>query len=228
MVQDDQRALIGSYSPLGAVPAGDRLVSVLLEPAEHGPRPVPAVVDLLLWARQHYPYWREGRQVLLHRHELHPDEDWEDFVPVAEPLPLPDVSDDAVIDGTAVRLWAQHWAECRSALADAIIAASETGAAVEAISDGDHRSAFWLALRSARRQVVIADDAVSARAADAAMIAELRARRKAGASVLLLHPDLPAESNAGRQLAAIEEGPGRRPSGWAGQAAGFSWLTTSS
>lgn len=209
LVQDDDRALVGSYGPLSADAPGDRQVSVLVEPAERGPRPVPAVVDLLVWARQNYPYWRDGRQIMLHRHEFDPDGDVEDYVPVTAELPLPDVEDDTLIDAAAVRLWADNWAECRDAFTAAVAAAAQVGAALEVVADGDNRSAFWEALRSAGRQVVIADDAVSSRATDTALVTEIRARRQAGAAVLLVHPALSASSNAGRQLAGLEEGPGQ-------------------
>jgi hypothetical protein len=209
MVQDDDRALVGSNGPLSGDPPGDRQVSVLVEPADDGPRPVPAVVDLLIWARQNYPYWREGRQIKLHRHEFDPDADPEDYVPQTAEVPLPGVEDDTLIDAAAVRLWAQNWAECRDAFAAAAMAGAQVGAVLEVVEGGDHVSAFWEGLRHATRQVVIADDTVSSRAVDAALISEIRARRQAGAAVLLLHPALPANSSAGRHLAELEQGPER-------------------
>jgi hypothetical protein len=209
MVQDDHRALVGSNGLLSGDPPGDRQISVLVEPAADGPRPVPAVVDLLIWARQNYPYWREGRQIKLHRHEFDPDADQEDYVPLTAQVPLPGVEDDTLIDAAAVRLWAQNWAECRDAFAAAATAGAQVGAALEMVADGDHMSAFWQGLRHARRRVVIADDTVTSRATDAALITEIRARREAGAAVLLLHPALPANSSAGRHLADLEQGPDR-------------------
>ncbi|WP_433788575.1 hypothetical protein [Actinoplanes sp. CA-252034] len=197
VIQDNVRALVGSRSPLDGSAIGRSTLSVLVEPSEKGPLPVPAITDLLIWARQHYPYWRQGRRIMLHRHEFDPDGEMDERQPIESAITRPEpVAEDAVIDRAAIEVWVTGWRQYHTALTEAAAGAERVGPAVQLINNGGHISAFWSVVRSADQRLVIADDRFDPRVATADLADTIRARHAAGARTLLLHP--PATGGRGK------------------------------
>jgi hypothetical protein len=171
---------------------GDDALSTLIEPAEKGPLPVPAVVDLLIWARQNYPYWRQGRRIMLHRHEFDPDGQLDERQPVPSAVMRPESNAERrSIDAVAVRVWATSWTEYHTTLMEAAARAEQVGPAVRVVTGAEFTSTLWGAVRTAQLRLVVADDRVDPRVANTDLADAIRARRAAGAQTLLLHPRLP-------------------------------------
>ena len=192
VIQDDTRALVGSHNPLDGSSLGRDALSTLIEPADKGPLPVPAVVDLLIWARQNYPYWRHGRRIMLHRHEFDPDGELDERQPTTAAVTTPEsIAERQTIDAAAVRVWATSWLEYYTALVEAAVRSEQVGPAVRVVTDSELTSTFWGAVRTADRRLVVADDRVDTRVANADLAEAIRARRAAGAQTLLLHPRIP-------------------------------------
>ena len=189
IIQDDVRALVGSHSPLDGSTLSRDALSILIEPAEKGPLPVPAVVDLLIWTRQNYPYWRQGRRIMLHRHEFDPDGEMDERQPSTATITRPEsVAERQTIDAAAVRVWATSWTEHHTALTEAATRAEQVGPAVRVVSDAGLTSTLWGAVRAADRRLIVADDRIDTRVANADLAEAIRARCAAGAQTLLLHP----------------------------------------
>ncbi|HEV7652725.1 MAG TPA: hypothetical protein VGP26_31605 [Actinophytocola sp.] len=208
IVQDDHRALVGSHSPLGADPIGANEVSALIEPAAEGAHPPHAVVDLLLWARETFPHWQQGRRIKLHRHEFDHDDRPETIGPVPADVPIPVRPPDPVEDAQK-KLWVDSWAEHHAALAAAKDELTKLAPTVEVILDGGHREVLWHGLRTARRRLLIADDRIDLEIANEAMAKTIRERRQDGAVVRLVHPAPRRTGNEPAPFAELGSGRGR-------------------
>src|SRR5262249_28660209 len=144
-----------------------------------------AVTGLLRWARDEYPRWSLGQRIELGAESADP-------IPVS---PDPDSTvgrrdawettdpDLTVLEDGALSLWAARWTEVHATLAQTQAEILAKAATVEVVRDGEHRSALWDGLRSARRRVVLADDRIGARTAKSSLVRQIKDCRDAGASV---------------------------------------------
>lgn len=68
---------------------------------------------------------------------------------------------------------------------------------------------LWEGLRAARRRLVITDDRIDQRTANASVVRSIRERRTAGAVVHLVHPEVARADRATESIASLRTGPGR-------------------
>lgn len=206
VVQDDRRAMVGAHGALSGRGLGSTATSVLVGPVgDEAPR---AVVDLLLWGRRQYPHWQEGQRIKLHPNQFGRS----DAVvrrPAALDVALPEVGEQ--VDEPVIRLWAQSWVEHHAALLAARSRSEARGPIVDVVADGEHRTLLGDCLRGARRRLIVTDDRIDVSVADDAYAQEIRDRRSAGVTVLLIHPQLPGNAAAENRFGTLGSGPDRIP-----------------
>ncbi|WP_433618145.1 hypothetical protein ACQP2P_20185 [Dactylosporangium sp. CA-139114] len=189
IVQDDQRALVGSHGPLSAIPPVEREASVLIEPGSAGPNPPSAVIDLLLWARSAFPHYQVGRLIKADAQDFEHDDIADTGGPAVLDVPLPSFDRDDV-DAAVVKILQSSWAEHHTALVQAYQTQAGPDAVVEIVRDGQHRTQLWYGLRAARRRLVVTDDRIDTHALEGDIATALRDRMAAGAVVLVAHPQI--------------------------------------
>jgi hypothetical protein len=205
VIQDNRRALVGSYCVTarfwGTVPP----VSVLLEDAADGPTSPEVVEDLLVWARDELPYPQDRRRVLTRR---------EDFGPRSETEPPPGLlrgdwpQPGPEPDDAEVRLLADKWRSTQQALeamyADMVRAAPEA----ERVTEGEVRQISIDLMRGATRQLILADDRTDPAIANSDLAKLLQKRRSENVTVQLIHPALRGQDAAG-PFGQLATGPNR-------------------
>jgi hypothetical protein len=204
IIQDNRRALVGSYCVTRPFWHKATPVSVLLEEPADGPSPPEVVEDLLLWAQNELPYLQERKSVLTARDEFTSGTFASGpFASGARAAPVPGIlrgtwptlGTDDHPDDAMVRLLADQWEAARCALknlhADLLAAGPEAGP----VSEGEARTVSFDLIRAADRQVVLADDMTDPAAANSELARLLRARRKKNVAVHLIHPPLKAQDD---------------------------------
>ena len=206
VIQDNRRALVGSYcvtAPFwGTLPP----VSVLLEQADNGPSPPAVVEDLLIWARNELPYPQDRRGVLTGRDEFgssptmatpRPDllrGDWPQRGPQK--------------DDAEVRLLADQWRSTQQALQDLYTAMVRVGSEAELVTEGEVRQISLDLMRAASHQLIVADDRTDPVIANSSLAALLRKRRSEDVTVHLIHPAL-KQQDADEPFGQLATGPNR-------------------
>jgi hypothetical protein len=206
VIQDNRRALVGSYcvtAPFhGTVPP----VSVLLESAADGPPAPQAVGDLLDWARDELPYPQDRRGVLTRREDFGSASDMPPRSPDLLRGDWPEPGLDR--DDAAVRLLADKWRSTQQALHAMYANTVRAGPEAERITEGEIRQISFDLIRAATRQLIVADDRTDPAIANSDLAKLLRKRQSENVVVQLIHPALKPRDAAGPfgQLAA---GPNR-------------------
>ncbi|MFF9199354.1 hypothetical protein ACF09L_29530 [Streptomyces sp. NPDC014779] len=196
LIQDDERAFVGTRSVLDFDPGS----SVLVQAAPDAAGPARCVVDLLLWARRVYPYRSDSRRIAF-RHE--------DFgrtreTAVAAPAPavmapdrLPVPAENWEADQVAARaVWAAEWEEVHARLVGAVAALHHGDPIVRTTDDADYGDAVHQALGGTMDRLVVTDDRADRIVCGDLLARRLRARIDAGAVLHLHHPALPAPVSA--------------------------------
>ncbi|MFD5137688.1 hypothetical protein ACFWMX_15815 [Streptomyces sp. NPDC058378] len=195
VVQDNQRAFVGTHSPLSVDIARDTRgeVGILVEgTAQDGPPGTPqCVTDLLIWARKSFPYWQLGQRILIQDDSFGPVPERRRAEPVAAVLPPGEEEghvDRLRQDPAARALWVESWVEHHAVLSGALRRATEGDPVVEILEDGAPRDLVQQALHSATRRLVLADDSSDAQASDERFVAALGERLDQGVAVQLIRP----------------------------------------
>ncbi|MGW7436568.1 hypothetical protein [Streptomyces sp. NPDC054849] len=194
VVQDNQRAFVGTHSPLDVNTARDNRgeVGILIEgAAQEGPPGVPqCVTDLLIWARKSFPFWQLGQRILVQDDHFEPVPDQRRAEPAAVPPPGEEEGQMALLrqDATARALWSESWAEHHAVLTDVLHRATKGDPVVEILEDGAPRDLIQQALHTATRRLLLADDSFDARASDERFVAALGERIDQGVIVQLIRP----------------------------------------
>ena len=205
LVADGNRALVSSHSMVGSPPPGGQESAVLIEPVEGGAASPAAVVELLEWARTEFPRWSLGQRIELPAEET-------PTVPASQGEAWDNAEFNRnVMDEGAVRLWADRWAAIHGSFVETRAQIVAKAATAEVVKDGAHRTALWDGLRSAKRRLVLADDRIDARTANASLVRAIRDRAESGVSVDLIHPELPAADRGPESIASLRTGPNRVP-----------------
>ncbi|MFG2121345.1 hypothetical protein [Streptomyces sp. NPDC048710] len=208
VIQDNQRAFIGTHSPLDVGTVRDKRgeVGLLVEGiAQDGPHSRPqCVTDLLVWARKSFPYWQLGQRILIEDGRFATATEARRAEPAAAaPPPGEDEGRLDLLrhDPAARALWAESWAEHHAVLADALHRATEGDPVVEILEDGAPRDLLQQALQTASRRLVLADDVQGAHASDERFIAALAKRIDQGVAVQLIRPGTRGPENPTAQSA---------------------------
>ncbi|MFC9679938.1 hypothetical protein [Streptomyces sp. NPDC056948] len=194
VVQDNQRAFVGTHSPLDVNTTSNNRgeVGILVEgAAQDGPPGVPqCVIDLLIWARKSFPYWQLGQRILVQDDHFEPVPEQRRAEPATVPPPGEEEGQIAVLrqDATARALWAESWAEHHAVLRDVLHRATQGDPVVEILEDGAPRDLVQQALHGASRRLVLADDGSDAQASDERFVAALGGRIDQGVTVQLIRP----------------------------------------
>jgi phosphatidylserine/phosphatidylglycerophosphate/cardiolipin synthase-like enzyme len=185
VIRDAHQALVTSYNFLDPPIHRDSLeVGVLIEGTSPGVAPA-AVLDLLEWARDAFPDYRQSQRLLLLPDELGAVEPSEPVVPLPPEVPKPGaVRGDAVGASPAIRHWATEWSAAHEKL-QTLSLQHRHGA--ELVVDREHREALWSSLRSAERRLAILSDKLSADVVTDRFARHLRTRLAGGASCALVY-----------------------------------------
>ncbi|GAB7105254.1 hypothetical protein JCM4814A_35680 [Streptomyces phaeofaciens JCM 4814] len=210
VVQDNQRAFVGTHSPLDVNTARTNRgeVGILIEgAAQDGPPGVPqSVTDLLIWARKSFPYWQLGQRILVQDDHFESVPERRRTEPAAVSPPGEEEGRMAVLrqDASARGLWAESWAEHHAVLTDVLYRATKGDPVVEILEDGAPRDLVQQALHTATRRLLLADDSVDARALDERLVAVLGGRIDQGVSVQLIRPTARGQEQPSTQPALRE------------------------
>ncbi|WP_329021538.1 hypothetical protein [Streptomyces sp. NBC_00690] len=188
VIQDDQRAYVGSQGVL-TLGAG---TGVLVRSATDGSEPPLCVVDLLIWARRSYPYWRIGQRIAFRA---------EEFRRTGQPAAgdagwfaterLPGLPDGWEADEVAARaVWADAWRREGRRFAAAVAEVHRGHPIVRMTSDAAYRDLVQYALHSAADRLAVTDDHAENEICGDSLARVLRARMDAGVVVHLHHPVL--------------------------------------
>jgi hypothetical protein len=184
VVQDDERALVTSFSVLGDLRSTER-IGVVLGPAEGSDGPAQVVTELLSWCRRAFPDWKAQRRIAVHGSEFgRPPPSAHRRRLVAEDPP--DKPSERPEDAE-IQLWAASWRSVLLTLLEQRVRTADRTAA-RVLADGENRELFWDLLRSAQRRLVVADDRLAPVVADLALASEIRECRERGAAVQLICP----------------------------------------
>ncbi|MFI9804230.1 hypothetical protein ACIHEJ_07645 [Streptomyces sp. NPDC052301] len=191
LIQDDERAFVGTRSVLDFDPGG----SVLVQAAPDASGPARCVVDLLLWARRVYPYRSDSRRIAF-RHEDFGRTRETTSAPAPGLVPpgrLPTLADGWQDDQVAARvMWAAQWEDIHARLVGAVAALQDGDPVVRMTDDADYRDAVHQALGGTMNRLAITDDRADRIVCGDFFARRLRLRLDAGAVLHLHHPALPA------------------------------------
>ncbi|MBQ0985564.1 hypothetical protein KBZ10_13785 [Streptomyces sp. F63] len=194
VIADHTAALVTSAAPLSGA-GGRSSVGLLLEqPGDDS----PVITELLDWVRASVPSYEHSRLVRVRAADFRTADPGTAGAPAPEPargrgrgeLPEPAVeapAEDPSVETSALELWVGGWsAYLRQA--QARLAARRLPAA-RLVTDATHRTLFRVALRRARRRLVIASDGLAAEIVDTGLVGALRSRLEEGVEVTLVLPD---------------------------------------
>ncbi|MFD0409347.1 hypothetical protein [Kitasatospora sp. NPDC127116] len=200
MIQDDERACVGSRSLLTV----DSGAGVLVQRPEGSAAPARCVVDLLIWARSFFPDWQTSRRIAFRPEDLGrtPDAD-----PAPAPVPvarvLPELPDEAIQDSPAARIrWAADWRDTATRLTGAIRKLHTGVPVVLTVQDAEYQALIHQALHTEASRIAVTDDHAEHEVCGDALGHHLQAQLDNGATVHLFHPVPagPAASEAFEQL----------------------------
>ena len=208
VIQDDCRAIVASHSQLGVHPPGPGEVGLLIEPTKDGSGIPRVVAELLEWVRSEFPRWALAQRI--------ERADWQEpVVPTVASESEADEEEDGSemtrirpgdVDETTVGLWAAGWGATLRALRDARAEILQGEPAIELVRDAEHRALLWQALREAKRRLVISDDRLDPRTANAWFAESIRGRRADGAIVHLMHPTPAKVDRSTEEFAGLGRG----------------------
>lgn len=191
VIQDDEQALVTSYSVLGDVTAVDR-TGIVLGGADDVDGPAQAVVELLVRCRQIFPDLDGRGRIAVNGEEFgRPVASGPVRARVFKDLPDPPSAD---VDEAELRLWANSWAWTLRQLLDRREQLLKRTAA-RVLADGENREALWEMIRTAQRRLVVADDRFDPAVADPALVTAVVEAQARSAAVQLIYPRLGANNN---------------------------------
>lgn len=189
LIQDDERAFVGTRSILDFDPGS----SVLVRAAPGAQGAARCVIDLLLWARRAYPYRSDSRRIAF-RHDSF-DRTGETtpaprvLPPDRLPPPIESRQDDPIAARTA---WAAEWEDVHTRLVGAVAALHDGDPVVRMTDDADYGDTVHEALGGTVDRLAVTDDRADRAVCGDLLARRLRARIDAGAVLHLHHPTLPA------------------------------------
>ncbi|MGW7543671.1 hypothetical protein ACWGKQ_21535 [Streptomyces sp. NPDC054770] len=189
LIQDDERAFVGTRSVLDFDPGG----SVLVQAAPDTPGPARCVVDLLLWARRVYPYRSDSRRIAFRHEDFGRTRETAAAPGLVPPGRLPTLADGWRDDQVAARVvWTAEWEDVQARLVGAVAALRDGAPVVRMTDDADYRDAVHQALGGTTNRLAITDDRADRIVCGDFLARRLRLRLDAGAVLHLHHPALPA------------------------------------
>lgn len=191
LVQDGGRALVTSWNALSAPSDSTFELGLVIGSAQPG-RTARPIEDLLGWAQSQYPDYIESRLMctLAEDFALARDEHAVagDPPPIAAQVVAPgrpgEPHSDPQIDTGVANLWVAAWSAAVTGLEQLERGARRQCATVR--RDGQHRTALWRAIRSARERLVVCSDQLGPDVVDDAFIAALTGRLEDGLHIGLI------------------------------------------
>jgi hypothetical protein len=205
VIQDDERALVTSFSALGDVRSAER-IGLVLRSAEGSDGPAQSVVDLLMWSRKAFRDYALQRRISVFAAEFDRPASSAHPWPMVEERPgaLPDHPDEADI-----RLWSASWRSLLLSLQEQRARLADRTAA-RVLIDGENRDAFWELLRGAHRRLVVADDRIDPAVADLALASAIRECQGRDTAIQLIYPSS-AANDPQDPFQPLARGPDRVP-----------------